>query len=991
MNRFRKLTSALLVVAMVISILAAGIFSPTAHAGDSDSLHVHETHINPLYEDVLGTVSFNPPRLSAVTAAAPEYLSSAQEVALVIRQGMIDRLDTIALYINTPGTDGEVLKAFVQEAFDLALSHTGNPIEGDYLKWQYGGWQYSASGAYASDGSVNWEIPFVVTYYTTTAQERIVDERVDTLLDELNVYTASDYEKLCAIYDYICANVVYDHANLNNSSYTLKYTCYAALLDGTAVCQGYALLLYRLALELGVDARLIAGDGGGPHGWNIARLNDLYYNLDSTWDAGSTDYRYFLVCPTNFKDHTRYAEYDTAAFHAAYPMDDADYDPADEGCVHTYTSTITKEATCTDSGESTYTCTKCGNRYIKTISALGHEEVIDKGYDASCTEDGLTDGSHCERCGIILTKQESIPAPGHIWDEGKITREPTETQTGIRTFTCTVCGETRNEDIPVKEHTHSYTAAVTAPTCTEEGFTTYTCSCGDSYTADEVPAAGHTFEVCAGMDPTCTEDGMEEYACVVCWDPSVTYQVTLPALGHSWDDGTVTREPTETETGIRTFACEICGETKEETIPVLDHEHSYTALVTAPTCTEEGFTTYTCSCGDSYTADEIPALGHEEVIDKGYDASCTEDGLTDGSHCERCGIVLTKQETIPALGHSWDDGTVTRDPTETQTGIRTFTCTVCGETRNEDIPVIENTSVTRIYGDGRVETAIEAAEALKAALKAESFSTIILANGDNFADALAGSYLATVKDAPILLHRNSGAGDELNQEYILNNLTEGGTVYVLGGTIAIPEETIAGLVEAGIMVTRLQGEDRFMTNLAILEEAGVSNEEILIATGWEFADCLSASAAGKPILMVNTNKNVLSEAHVAFLTKHAANNFTIVGGPVAVSEELEAAIDEIVTGEIVRLAGSTREETSVLVAERFFEAPKFAVLAYSRNFPDGLCGGPLAYAMNAPLLLTNTGMEDVTAAYIAENEIKAGYIMGGPSIVSEASVEAIFG
>ena len=306
-------------------------------------------------------------------------------------------------------------------------------------------------------------------------------------------------------------------------------------------------------------------------------------------------------------------------------------------------------------------------------------------------------------------------------------------------------------------------------------------------------------------------------------------------------------------------------------------------------------------------------------------------------------------------------------------------------------PVCGDSNVKRIYGDGRVETAIEAAEALKAALKVDSFDTIILANGDKFADALAGSYLATVKDAPILLHRDIGAGDELNEAYILANLTKGGTVYVLGGTIAIPEETIAGLVEAGIKVTRLQGEDRFMTNLAILEEAGVSNEEILIATGWEFADCLSASAAGKPILMVNTNKNVLSEAHVAFLTKHAANNFTIVGGPVAVSEELEAAIDEIVTGEIVRLAGSTREETSVLVAERFFEAPEFVVLAFSRNFPDGLCGGPLAYAMKAPLLLVNQGKEDAAADYIAENAIKAGYIMGGPAVVAEDTAKVCFG
>ena len=105
---------------------------------------------------------------------------------------------------------------------------------------------------------------------------------------------------------------------------------YAALVDKKAVCQGYALLFYRLALENNIDARLIAGLGnGGPHGWNIVKIGNCYYNLDSTWDAGYTKigYNFFLVTDNNFSKHIRDEEYNTNEFYALYPMATKNYDP----------------------------------------------------------------------------------------------------------------------------------------------------------------------------------------------------------------------------------------------------------------------------------------------------------------------------------------------------------------------------------------------------------------------------------------------------------------------------------------------------------------------------------------------------------------------------------------------------------------------------------------------------------------------------------------
>ena len=121
-----------------------------------------------------------------------------------------------------------------------------------------------------------------------------------------------------------------------------------------------------------------------------------------------------------------------------------------------------------------------------------------------------------------------VSTDNHIWDAGVVTREATERENGICTYTCTLCGDTKEEIIPALPHKHSYDAVVIAPTCTTKGYTTHTCSCGDSY--------------------------VDTYT---------------DALGHAWDSGTVTKQPTETETGIRTYACTRCGETKTESIPVV--------------------------------------------------------------------------------------------------------------------------------------------------------------------------------------------------------------------------------------------------------------------------------------------------------------------------------------------------------------------------------------------------------------------------------------
>ena len=192
----------------------------------------------------------------------------------------------------------------------------------------------------------------------------------------------------------------------------------------------------------------------------------------------------------------------------------------------------------------------------------------------------------------------------------------------------------------------------------------------------------------------------------------------------------------------------------------------------------------------------------------------------------------------------------------------------------------------------------------------------------------------------------------------------------------------------GLNVKRLAGANRFETNLLVLKEAGIApGEEILVATGTDFADCLSGSATGKPILLVHKK---LLDSQKQYL-RGLSNNFCIVGGTSAVSKEIEKAISGY--GNTHRLAGNNRLETSVLVADRYFRNPDSAVIAYGWNYPDGLCGGPLAYSIGAPLILTHPKEKyyAIAADYTAFAGIRSGYVLGGEGLVTEEAASAILG
>ena len=163
-----------------------------------------------------------------------------------------------------------------------------------------------------------------MNYFSTAEQEEKLTNAVKSALKSLNVDEKTDEEKVIAIHNYICDHVDYDYDGLSDSTNTVKYTAYGALCNGKAVCNGYAVLFYRMCKEAGLSVRIISGTAnGGSHAWNIVRVGDVYYNVDTTWDGQDSQIldHYLLKSEKDFSaDHTRSAEYTTEAFNDAYPM-----------------------------------------------------------------------------------------------------------------------------------------------------------------------------------------------------------------------------------------------------------------------------------------------------------------------------------------------------------------------------------------------------------------------------------------------------------------------------------------------------------------------------------------------------------------------------------------------------------------------------------------------------------------------------------------------
>ena len=289
----------------------------------------------------------------------------------------------------------------------------------------------------------------------------------------------------------------------------------------------------------------------------------------------------------------------------------------------------------------------------------------------------------------------------------------------------------------------------------------------------------------------------------------------------------------------------------------------------------------------------------------------------------------------------------------------------------------------RLAGSDRYETAYAVAEQMKLNKGKEKFDNIVVASGENYPDALSGNYLAFRKNAPMLLTNQYEVDN--TAEYIKNSIEPNGTVYILGQTSAVPASLEQKL--QGINIKRIGGSDRFETNLLILKEARVHGEELIVCSGLNFPDAVSASAANKPILLADDK---LSASQKNYLSTIDPLKVYFIGGDKAVTKTVR---DEF-TGDTVRLAGSDRFETSRLIAENLFLShPDRVILASGLNFPDALVGGAFNQDIGVPVLLVGPDFADAYNAkkFVSENGTKSLILLGGKLSISDEIANYIRG
>ena len=706
----KRIMAAVLCILLGISYLPEAALAAAVHEmGQGELPQEYEAaYINPAYASILSEEDLLSPE-DVEGEAAPYSLRSAvyeavPEAGEAMREQMKERNPSIAMIYLTPGRlDQEGFSNLTKEILNMALQHTGEPTEGDYLAYQYGGYRVGADIT-LEDGKYRYALTYTMTYYTTVAQEDAVDQKVAETLQGLGLTGKSGYQKIKAIYDFVCQNVSYDYSHLNDPSYKLQFTAYAALMNGTAVCQGYANLLYRLLLESGVDARILSGDGvtssgRGPHAWNIAALGDAYFLMDSTWDRSSYEvsrpYEYFMKGSDKFTDHILESKFLTDAFQERHPISQNDLGLQGDFCyqvkdgkAYLLSYNADAESLTAPSTFGGYPLTGVGKRAFSERQAL--KTVV--------FEEGLKDISpegffQCQ--GLT-----SIALPSTFGDGAQ---EPAGFAIG--------CGKLSEVTVPESS----------ANFCTQDGVL-YTKN-KDSLLLYPAGKAGEAFQIPEGVERIAAsafanagalntvhipksvrsigEAAFSQGIVNLRYDGSAEeWQEMSVAEGnpdiasgkiHAWGVGEAVKEPACEMEGERRLPCIACDETKTEPIAALGHDFAaeYTVDKEA-TCGEEGSKSRHCIRCEAKTDVTVIAKGaHVEEVRNQKEATCEEDGYSGDVYCSVCDAKLREGEAIPKTGnHAWDKGTVTEEASCEAAGKRRFACTLCGEEKTEPIAAL---------------------------------------------------------------------------------------------------------------------------------------------------------------------------------------------------------------------------------------------------------------------------------------------------------------
>ena len=293
---------------------------------------------------------------------------------------------------------------------------------------------------------------------------------------------------------------------------------------------------------------------------------------------------------------------------------------------------------------------------------------------------------------VAKTYKFTCGCTSHTYGSAVITKQPTCTSEGTKTKTCTQCGATVTETIA--KLSHSYTTTVVAPTCTTNGYTLHKCSvCGTSYKDSTTKATGHSYgNSVVTKQPTCTSEGTAIKTCTKC---NATVTETIAKTSHKYADTVVA--PTCTTDGYTLHKCSVCGTSyKDNTTKATGHSYGNSVVTKQPTCTSEGTKTKTCTKCNATVTEKLPAKGHTAVTDKGYPATCTTAGKTDGSHCSVCNTVIKAQTVLNATGHKSSAWITDKAASIGVKGSKHKECTVCKKVlETAEIPALSRISISK--------------------------------------------------------------------------------------------------------------------------------------------------------------------------------------------------------------------------------------------------------------------------------------------------------
>ncbi|WP_410074653.1 Ig-like domain-containing protein [Anaerostipes sp.] len=748
----KRVMAAAMAVVLSVATVTTGVLPNTAvyvHAEESDRTwtKLADSSVDGFYyrEDQYGNIEC----VTDKTCVYTSYDQMVKEIASIAKRIFLEnkyaRYDfDIPVEIKSDHTIEEIENGKCDKDIRNEIyKDTGKPNEGHTMSaFTVGGGNLLAEncsdGIKYSDGGYKGYYSGNGGYGDRRDRYQKATKKLDEVIKSLNLDGKSDYDKFKAVTNWIVSNVRYDEDNETKYQHDLT----GAVLDGLAVCDGYAGTFYYMANAVGLNALFedgITNSNRIRHAWNLVQIDGTYYYVDPTNAYFKEDgepgrelllgqkYLFSLYTPDNTTIEDTYKNISQDDYLKEHSICKGNHDLWESG--H-------NGATCENPATTVYSCKNKGclyKNYVETAPALGHEWGNAKiTQEQSCENPEITTytctHSLCGRKKQVETK----PALGHTWDEGKVTKEATCSETGVKTHTCTRCGGTKNEEIPKTKH--DYEEHVETPaTCTSRGVSYYVCkNCGLTTSKKQTPATGHIHtevrnkkdatytddgytgdtyckdcgkkretgtvipklvekehdygEWVLDQAPTCKKYGVRHRICKNCGDREVD---VLDKVDHTWE--LVSTIPATCTVGeIQHYKCSVCGETKDVTLsnPLGEHSWDNGKVTKEATCTEDGEKTYTCTVCNTTKTEVIPATGHQhKEVRNAKKATCTEDGYTGDTYCTDCNTKLESGTVINKLGHTWDNGVITKEATETEEGVKTYTCKTCGETKTEKIPV----------------------------------------------------------------------------------------------------------------------------------------------------------------------------------------------------------------------------------------------------------------------------------------------------------------